>query len=169
VLVTGDGNDTGIDGVAIIVNNNIVDEVDEIDELLEVNGYLDVTFVFIQAERSSNFDSAKIGTFGFGVRDFFSKGTLVKSEKIKAVHEIMTAIFNKSAKFTKGNPNIAMYYITTGKWQNDQNLTARYESEIKYLLETGNFKKGRFLSDRSRSAAENVLPDEKCNNARISI
>lgn len=53
VLVTGDGNDTGIDGVAIIVNNNIVDEVDEIDELLEVNGYLDVTFVFTQAERSS--------------------------------------------------------------------------------------------------------------------
>jgi hypothetical protein len=30
-LVTGDGGDTGIDGLAIIVNNNIVDEIDEIE------------------------------------------------------------------------------------------------------------------------------------------
>jgi hypothetical protein len=144
-LVTGDGNDTGIDGVAIIANNNIVDEIDEVDELLSVNGYLDVTFVFIQAERSSNFETAKIGTFGYGVRDFFGPGTLVRNDNIKNAHAIMNAIFKMSAKFTKGNPGIAMYYVTTGKWQNDANLIARYESETNYLRDTGNFRSVSFF------------------------
>ena len=144
-LVTGDGNDTGIDGIAIIVNNNIVDEIDEVDELLSVNGFLDVTFVFIQAERSSNFEGGKIGTFGFGVRDFFGKGTLVKNDKVSNARAIMNAIFNKSAKFTKGNPNIVMYYVTTGKWQGDHNLISRYESEVNYLRDTGNFRAVSFV------------------------
>jgi len=144
-LVTGDSGDTGIDGIAIIVNNNIVDEIDEIEELLSINGYLDVTFIFVQAERSSNFEGGKIGTFGFGVRDFFGKGTLVKNDNIANARAIMNAIFAKSAKFTKGNPNVVMYYVTTGKWQGDQNLTSRYESEANYLRDTGNFKTVTFI------------------------
>jgi hypothetical protein len=139
-LVTGDGGDTGIDGVAIIVNNNLVTDIDEIDEILSVNGYLDVTFVFVQAERSSNFESTKIGTFGYGVRDFFGAGSLVRNDQIKNACAIMNAIFSKSAKFTKGNPNIIMYYVTTGRWQNDQNLIARYQTEVNDLTDTGNFQ-----------------------------
>ena len=70
-LITGDGGDTGIDGIAIIVNNSLVSEIDDVEELLKINGYIDATFVFVQAERTSGFDSSKIGTFGFGVREFF--------------------------------------------------------------------------------------------------
>jgi hypothetical protein len=57
----------------------------------------------------------------------------------------MNAIFTKSAKFTNGNPIIAMYYVTTGKWQNDQNLVARYEAEVNYLRDSGNFKSVNFF------------------------
>jgi hypothetical protein len=139
-LVTGDGGDTGIDGVAVIVNNNLVTDIDDIDEILSINGYLDVTFIFIQAERSANFEAAKIGTFGFGVRDFFGSGTLVRNEPIQNFCKIVNAIFAKSAPFTKGNPVIIMYYVTTGRWQGDQNLVARYQAEENYLRDTGNFR-----------------------------
>ena len=118
----------------------MVTDIDEIDEILSVNGYLDVTFVFVQAERSSNFKSTKIGTFGYGVRDFFGAGSLVRNDQIKNACAIMNAIFSKSAKFTKGNPNIIMYYVTTGRWQNDQNLIARYQTEVNDLTDTGNFQ-----------------------------
>jgi len=144
-IVTGDGGDTGIDGIAIIVNNNLVTEVDEIDEILSVNGFLDVTFLFVQAERSSSFESAKIGTFGYGVRDFFGPGRLVRNEAIKNACSIMNAIFAKSAKFTKGNPALVMYYVTTGRWQNDQNLTARYQTEVNDLSDTGQFRSVVFV------------------------
>ena len=144
-LITGAGGDTGIDGIAIIVNNSLVGEIDDVDELLKINGYIDATFVFVQAERTGGFDSAKIGTFGFGVRDFFGAGTLVRNDKIKKFHAIANAVFERSAKFTRGNPSVAMYYVTTGKWVNDQNLTARYKSEINYLSETGNFSEVAFV------------------------
>ena len=75
-LITGKGNDTGIDAIGVIVNNNLVTDVDTVDDLIEVNGYLDVTFVFVQAERSAHFDGGSIGTFGYGVRDFFGAGRL---------------------------------------------------------------------------------------------
>jgi hypothetical protein len=42
-ITTGSGSDTGIDGIAVIVNGNLVEDTDEIDDLLESNGFLDVT------------------------------------------------------------------------------------------------------------------------------
>ena len=57
---TGGAGDGGIDAIGIIVNNNLVTDVDTVQELLEQNSFLDVTFVFVQAERSSHFDGAKI-------------------------------------------------------------------------------------------------------------
>jgi hypothetical protein len=74
-LVVGEGSDTGIDAIAVIVNNNLVTDVDTVTELVEINGFLDATFVFVQAERSSGFSTAKIGQFGFGVKDFFGDGS----------------------------------------------------------------------------------------------
>jgi len=138
-LVTGGGHDTGIDAIAIVVNNNLVTDVDEIDELLEANKYLEVTFVFVQAERTEGFSAAKIGTFGYAVKDFFGQGKLKRNESIDNSAEIMTKIFNLSGKFARGNPSCYMYYVTTGKWQAEHDLVARYTTEVDELLSTNNF------------------------------
>src|SRR5512134_3085410 len=57
-IVTGSGGDTGIDSIAIIVNGSLVGDADLVKDYADRNGYLDVTFVFSQAERSSSFESA---------------------------------------------------------------------------------------------------------------
>lgn len=77
-LVIGDGNDTGFDAVAIIVNNNIINDIDILRELAEINNYVEATFVFVQSERSPSFSTSKIGQFGFGVCDFFGEGKLLR-------------------------------------------------------------------------------------------
>ena len=83
-VCVGDGGDTGIDGISIIVNGSLVTEPEEVEDLCETNGYLDVTIVFVQAETSSSFDSSKIGQFGFGVVDFFNeKPALPRNEDVK--------------------------------------------------------------------------------------
>ena len=51
--MTGNGNDTGIDGAAILVNGALVTDADIVEELAQASGFLDVDFVFVQAERSS--------------------------------------------------------------------------------------------------------------------
>ena len=71
-VTVGNGNDTGIDGIAIIVNGQLIETVDEIDDLLDKNGSIEVTYVFTQAKTSSNFNSGEINTFIFGIKDFFS-------------------------------------------------------------------------------------------------
>jgi hypothetical protein len=70
-IVTGSGGDTGIDAVAILVNGSLITDIESFRELAEKTGHLDVMFVFVQADRGASFESAKIGTFLFGVQDFF--------------------------------------------------------------------------------------------------
>lgn len=143
-LVTGGGGDNGIDGVAIIANNSLVTDSDTIDDLLDMNNYLDVEFIFVQAERSTNFEAAKIGNFCFGVRDFFGAQNAVQNEAIAQASRIMDSCFKNSSHFKRGNPTCYLYYVTTGKWQNDTNLIARYQTEEELLRDTGYFRHVEF-------------------------
>lgn len=125
-VATGSGNDTGIDALAVVVNGTLVTDAELVSELAETNGYLDVTFIFVQAERSATFEAAKIGTFGFGVADFFRETpTLPRNEAVTEAAAIAAAVFDRSSKFTRGNPTCRLYYVTTGRWTDDSNLVAR--------------------------------------------
>jgi hypothetical protein len=145
-LVVGSSGDTGIDAIAIVVNGSFVDEVDSVQELAERNGYLEVTFLFVQAERSSSFETAKIGQFSFGVQDFFSDSpTLSRGADVTRLAKVMTAIYKQSSKFRRGNPTCRLYYVTTGTWTNDQNLEARRKAAISDLVDLRLFKNVDFI------------------------
>lgn len=131
------GEDTvGIDGLAIIVNGRLIDTIEEIDDLLELNKYLEVTFIFIQSKTSSNFDMSEIGDFLFAVSDFFNeKPRLPRDEKMNDKAHIMNHIYLKVAAMTKGLPICKLYYITTGIWKNEPILIARFETGRQDLLQ----------------------------------
>jgi len=123
-ITVGSGSDTGIDGIAIIVNGNLVEDVDEIDDLLEKNGYLEVTYVFVQAKTSSSFDTKDMGGFYFGVNDFFEEcHKLPRNEEISQAALLSDHILGKASDF-KQNPKCKTYYITTGVLNNDPNINA---------------------------------------------
>ena len=124
-VVVGRGDDTGIDAVAIIVNNILVTDVDTIDELAKQNGYIDATFIFVQAETSSSFDGQKITNLALGITDFFEEfPKLVRNEFIQSAAEIGMAVYKYFSMFRE-RPACIGYYVTTGKWIGDQNLVAR--------------------------------------------
>ncbi|MBI2584621.1 MAG: AIPR family protein [Rhodospirillales bacterium] len=124
-IVVGAGGDTSIDSIAILVNGALVSDIDSVNELKERNNYIEASFIFVQAERSSSFDSAKIGNTGFGVEDFFKdKPTLVRNERIQETAAIAKAIFAHGNLF-RSKPACRIYYVTTGTWADDQNLVAR--------------------------------------------
>lgn len=140
-IATGSGNDTGIDAIAIVVNGTLVTDQELVNELAETNGYLDVTFIFIQADRSSSFEGSKIGTFGYGVSDFFKEtSSLPRNEQITEAAAIMSAIYSRSSKFVRGNPVCRLYYVTTGKWVEDANLLARKQTVLDDLTSTRLFR-----------------------------
>lgn len=152
-LTVGDGNDTGIDGIAIIVNGQLVESTDEVDDLLEKNNSLEIEFLFVQSKTSPSFDGADMNTFLFGVLDFFStKPRLVRNDDIKRFAEVSNYIFNKAPRF-KENPSLKLYYITTGKWNNDANLMGIIENGTSNLEQTNLFEKVNFYPFGARELA----------------
>jgi AIPR protein len=144
-ISVGSGGDLGIDCIAVVVNGTLVTEPEEIEDLCETNGYLDATFVFVQSERSSSFDTSKIGQFTFGVQDILSeKPKLPQNERVKHYCNIIKAIFANGRLFKKGNPICCLYYATTGKWTNDANLVARKDAAIRDLEGLNLFRKVTF-------------------------
>ncbi|KAI9129976.1 AIPR family protein [Acaryochloris sp. CCMEE 5410] len=124
VITVGEGGDTGIDGLAILVNGQLIEHKEEVDDLLERNNSLEVSYIFIQTKTSSSFSSGEINTFIFGIKDFFSESpSLVRNSDISRLAEISDYIYEKAPHF-KENPTIKLYYCTTGKWVDDQNLLA---------------------------------------------
>ena len=145
-VVIGSGGDTGIDAVAIIVNGSLVQDAAEIDEFVERNGYLDVSFIFVQTERSSSFDTAKIGQFSFGVQDFFKDTpALPRGKEVTELAKIMSAIYGQSSKFKRGNPACRLYYVTTGTWTGDAALEARRRAAVDDLMSMRIFRSVEFL------------------------
>jgi len=130
-VVVGEGGDTGVDAIAIIVNGALITDVDQVQEMLDQNGYLEATFIFVQAERSPSFDGAKIGTIGNGVMDFFSDNPKMdRNQKVSDAAAIMAAIYDRGIAFRK-RPSCRIYYVTTGRWdEGDKNLTARRDTVV---------------------------------------
>ena len=145
-IITAEGEDCGIDAVAIIVNGTMVTSTDEIDDLIDLNKYLsEINIIFIQAKTSSNFDYGEMGTFGAGVKDFFSEHPqMIRNASIKEKCALVDYIFSK-ATLIKKNPVCYLYYITTGKWVGDTNCTGRMNIAVNDLMNLNMFDDVKYI------------------------
>jgi AIPR protein len=144
-VVTGSGGDTGIDAIGVIVNGALVTDPELVEELSQANGYLDVTFVFVQADRRASFDAGKIGKFGFGVLDFFNEAPkLPRNKAISNAAEVMAAVYARSSRFKRGNPACRLYFVTTGTWKGDPTLEARRRAVVEDLERLRIFREADF-------------------------
>ncbi len=99
---TGEGGDMAIDGIAVLVNGNLIANADEIDDLAQSNKYIEAEFVFVQAKSASKFDGADISNFLFGVRDMFNPNSrMPKGAKVKEKIDLINSIYEKPACLEK--------------------------------------------------------------------
>lgn len=140
-LDTGDGGDGAIDGLAVIVNGRLVTDVQELEDIVEESGYLDCDVAFIQSKMSSKFEGSDIGSFIFGVKDFIAdEPKLVHNDRVKKLKEIWEKVISKSSYMIHRRPNCKLYYVTTGKWVDDQNLKAVILSGSQEIEDSGLFE-----------------------------
>jgi len=142
--MTGTGDDTGIDGIALIVNGQLIENIEDIDFLLENNNYLEALYIFVQAKTSAEFSSKEMNNFAYGVKDFFSEShKLRRNQEITDFAEISNSLFTKASKFRE-NPKLKLYYISNGNWTNDQNNRAILDSNSSEFIETNLFSSVHF-------------------------
>lgn len=104
-----------------------------------------MVFIFVQAERSSSFETARIGQFGFGTMDFFSESpSLPQNELVKMKARITNEILERSSHFKKGNPQCYLYYVTTGDWKGDLSLIERCDAVSADLRHLNIFRRVQF-------------------------
>lgn len=140
-LDTGDGGDGAIDGLAVIVNGRLVTDTQELEDIVAESQYLDCDVAFIQSKTSSKFEGSEIGSFIFGVKDFIAdEPKLVHNDKMKKQKEIWEAVISKSSYMIHRRPNCKLYYATTGKWVDDQNLRAVISSGSQEIEDSGLFE-----------------------------
>lgn len=144
VRVAG-GNDLQLDGVIIIVNGVIVNSSAEVDDLADLNRHLDVELIFTQAKREEHFEGAEISNMFFGIRELLSDHpSLPRNELLTEKEKIIRHIYSKSTLFKRGKPKLKLYYVTTGKWNDDSKLVSRIQNEIAILKDLNIFRDPSF-------------------------
>lgn len=171
-IVIGGGGDTGIDGIAIIANNVLVHSPEEFDDLVEqTHSITDLKFVFVQAKTSASFSGGDIATFGFGVRDLFKEQPeMVQSDTIKEKSAIISHILSNMV-CVRNKPKCLLYYVTTGRWTEDQNVKSRIEgvrsdlvsenlfSDVIFIPVDADYLQRLFKATIDRIQAEIDFPD----------
>jgi cold shock CspA family protein len=123
----GDG-DIGVDGVAVLVNGHIVSSPEDVDYFRDRVGRVDVEFIFVQSKSGAHFSAAQIGTFLFGVKEFFSEASKAEANAgISAFRDLKDYIYKLSIDMNKP-PVCSLYYAAAGEWYDDANLRARVDS-----------------------------------------
>lgn len=139
-ISVGGSDDCGFDGVAIIVNGNIVKKVEEVDYLIKKNGYLDVAFIFIQSKSSSKFKGEQVGTFIFGLKNFFAaKSSIPENSQVQNLRELKNKIYSNSIRFDN-LPVLDVYFVSAGEWKSPEAITGRTEQELLDLEKAQIFK-----------------------------
>ncbi len=82
------GNDLQLDDVMVIVNGVLVDSVEEVDDLIKTNKFLDADFVFVQAKTGGDFSGAEISNMFYGIRDLFAQAATMPRNDLLAQKEI---------------------------------------------------------------------------------
>lgn len=139
----------GIDGIAVIVNNKLVNQVEEIDDLIDLNKVLNVRFILIQSKTSGSFSNEDILNFFAWTEVFFSgDNKAFVTEEMKKFIELKEFIYNTdNCKYmSKANPILEMYYVTTGNWNDDQNLKTIIENNTSKLRQSNLFSKVNFTA-----------------------
>ena len=135
----GSGNDWGIDGLLIIINGRIVTTIQDVDDMLRANGYLDVQFVFMQAKNVESINLGELGKALDGVEYVFKEITGENSlppcnAELEEYRKIIQHIYSYNAKFKDGKEaGCDFYYAYTGQYNAQAVFTARLNKAKKEI------------------------------------
>jgi hypothetical protein len=133
VISVGETDDIGIDGIAITVNGNIIQAKEEIDYFILKNGYLDVSFTFIQSKSSPKFKGDQVGSMIFGIKTFFDPTAAIpENREIQNLRAVKDKIYAHSINFDEP-PELKIYFVTTGEWKEPKQITGRVHRELQEL------------------------------------
>lgn len=134
----------GIDSIGFIVNGKLVNTKEEIEDLKESGGRLDITVIFIQSKTSENFENAEIANFCDTIKDFLSEEPQYPmTNAVQEKHEILLFIYSNLVDIRGFNGKAS--FCTTGKWQENIVFSTTIRNKEIGINDLGVFKKGKII------------------------
>jgi hypothetical protein len=109
------GTEFGLDGVAIVVQGNLVTNVDDAAAILDDVKNAEVDLYFFQAKTSTSFDYGEARKFFDSVEGFMSGELKGESDQLDDLIAAKEYIYEHGV--SKKNPGIFCYYVTTGRYE----------------------------------------------------
>lgn len=171
----GNGGDWGIDGLLIVINGRIVTTLQDVEDMLDANGYLDVQFVFIQAKNVESINVGELGKALDGVEYVFKEIAGEDqlppcNDELKSFRGIIKHIYCYNAKFKDGKEaGCDFYYAYTGQYKAQKDFLARFnktKKEIDALRLTSPFT--HCIMDRD-SIVESYKETKAKNDVSIQV
>ena len=124
-VLMGGGGDGGIDAGVILVNGRLISTDKDVQFFIDKLHRLDVEFVFIQAKTSASFEAASIGTFVYGVEQFFAQDSQIQfRDEVERLRKLKDYIYERSIEMEQ-NPRCYLYFVAAGTWTDASNPRAR--------------------------------------------
>lgn len=119
-VVTGGGNDLGIDIAAVIVNGVLMREPSEIETAIQGDGVSRAKIIFAQAKTSSRQESKMIAKFLSGVLHVTKAGVEPDSNisltgKLRDIADMLDVLVENQERFEGMSFPLDLYYITTSE------------------------------------------------------
>jgi hypothetical protein len=138
-----DGDDPGIDGVMIFVDDTFVSSKEEvIDAFKDRRRDAVVVVVFSQAKSSEAWSKSEINVFQSAITDFLSGShAYPHSEYMRNWKEVFDEVLRYVGKMRDGKPQAQAFFITTGRKAQDREILAAGEALKASIENTGYFSK----------------------------
>lgn len=139
-VTTGEGDD-GTDGVAILIDEDLVISDEDALSIFKANRKThDVEVVFIQAKRSESFDLGDFLKFKESVLRFVNSENYNIDDDVQAnARNVFDIVIKNVPKVRDGKPILVARFITTGLYQTPSALEGAKEDFCRQLKELGYF------------------------------
>jgi hypothetical protein len=136
-----EGDDPGIDGVMIFVDDVFVSSADEVDEFFSTRKRdVEATIVFTQAKTSESWDKKEINTFQSGIVDFLSEDHhYPHGDYLIAAREVFDTVLRNVGKLRGGKPQARCYFANTARVAQEREILAARGALQRAVEETGFF------------------------------
>lgn len=110
-----EGNEFGVDGIAILIQGDLVCNAQEAEEKLSTISNPSIEFLFFQAKTSVKYDYGDISKFFDSISGFFNGNLRGESDVIDELMDAMDKIYDKGVG--KRNPKLSCYFVATGHYE----------------------------------------------------
>lgn len=141
--VTTEDDDDGTDGIALIINEELAQSVEDAQAVLGKDKRSnDADIIFIQSKRSDSLDLGEFLKFSRSITSFVSdENYLPASELQREVRAAFNVVISSVSKIRGGKPGLSAYFVYTGTYEAPTAFENAKKSLHDNLMSTGYFSR----------------------------